>query len=289
MSRGDHKVSKITGEAIFTIRPISSTKFLISSILCLSILTLDIQFSFSNHIRGFAHDLLFPIYKIAEIPQNIFNTSSEALRRNKDLRERLEFYRKENLRLVLINSQLKDLTERNKELGLLWDSAQQEEKSYLLARKVFLSSNPLQPSLILKVEDPRSSVFVNQPVLSNEGIIGKIKSVGKINKEVMLAQDPKSLIPVISSTSRLHGILKGRGLKRKGLLVNIKKTTSLNEGELLYSSGLGEVFPPNFLVGKIIKVEEKVDSEFLSVEVEFLSLPERLDYFLIFNKERKDD
>ena len=31
MSSGDHKVSKITSEAIFAVRPISSTKFLISS------------------------------------------------------------------------------------------------------------------------------------------------------------------------------------------------------------------------------------------------------------------
>ncbi len=166
---------------------------------------------------------------------------------------------------------------------------QQDKKSYLLARKIYLSSNPLQPALIVSKEDPTSIFFANQPVLTNEGIIGRIKSVGLINAEVLLTQDPQSLIPVISSTSRLHGILKGEGLERKGQLINIKKTSLIKEGELLYSSGLANVFPPNFLVGKIVKVEERLDDEFLLVEVEFLSLPERKEYFLIFDRETNNE
>ena len=54
------------------------------------------------------------------------------------------------------------------------------------------------------------------------------------------------------------------------------------EGEELYSSGLGDVFPPNYLVGKIIFIEDKPDNEFLQIEVEFIDLPKDQDYFLVF-------
>ena len=284
MSSGDHKVSKITSEAIFAVRPISSTRFLISFVFCLSLLLIDIRFNLSNEIRGYAHDVLLPLYKIVEVPSQFINKASEIRQSNQQLKKDLLSYKEDNEKLKLINSQLKDLTKRNQELNLVWNSAQIDKEAYLLGQKMNLSSNPLKPVLILDVNDPDSILEVNQPVLSKEGIIGKVKSVGLRSVEVMISQDPQSLIPVISSTTRLHGILKGRGLQRKGQLINVKKTAAFKEGEDLYSSGLGKVFPPNYLVGRVVLIEDRPDNEFLNIDVEFIDLPEEQDYFLVFTK-----
>ena len=284
MSSGDHKVSKITSEAIFAVRPISSTRFLISFVFCLSLLLIDIRFNLSNEIRGYAHDVLLPLYKIVEVPSQFINKASEIRQSNQQLKKDLLSYKEDNEKLKLINSQLKDLTKRNQELNLVWNSVQIDKEAYLLGQKMNLSSNPLKPVLILDVNDPDSILEVNQPVLSKEGIIGKVKSVGLRSVEVMISLDPQSLIPVISSTTRLHGILKGYGLQRKGQLINVKKTAAFKEGEDLYSSGLGKVFPPNYLVGKVVLIEDRPDNEFLNIEVEFIDLPEEQDYFLVFTK-----
>ena len=284
MSSGDHKVSKITSEAIFAVRPISSTRFLISFVFCLSLLLIDIRFNLSNEIRGYAHDVLLPLYKIVEVPSQFINKASEIRQSNQQLKKDLLSYKEDNEKLKLINSQLKDLTKRNQELNLVWNSAQIDKEAYLLGQKMNLSSNPLKPVLILDVNDPDSILEVNQPVLSKEGIIGKVKSVGLRSVEVMISQDPQSLIPVISSTTRLHGILKGNGLQRKGQLINVKKTAAFREGEDLYSSGLGKVFPPNYLVGKVVLFEDTPDNESLNIDVEFIDLPEEQDYFLVFTK-----
>ena len=284
MSSGDHKVSKITSEAIFAVRPISSTRFLISFVFCLSLLLIDIRFNLSNEIRGYAHDVLLPLYKIVEVPGQFINKVSEIRQTNQQLKKDLLNYKEDNEKLKLINSQLTDLTKRNQELNLVWNSAQIDKEAYLLGQKMNLSSNPLKPTLVLDVNDPDSILEINQPVLSKEGIIGKVKSVGLRSVEVMISQDPQSLIPVISSTTRLHGILKGYGLQRKGQLINVKKTAAFKEGEDLYSSGLGKVFPPNYLVGKVVLIEDRPDNEFLNIEVEFIDLPEEQDYFLVFTK-----
>ena len=284
MSRGDHKVSKITSEAIFVVRPITSTSFLISLVLCLSLLLVDIKYKVSDEIRGYAHDVLLPIYKTVEVPGKFINKVLDIWQTNQELRKKISSYKEDNEKLQLINSQLKDLTTRNQELNLVWESAQIDKEAYLLGQKIKLSSNPIKPILILDVDDPNSVLLVNQPVLSKEGIIGKIRSVGLRSVEVMLSQDPQSLIPVISSESRLHAILKGHGLERKGQLINVKKTATFKKGEELYSSGLGKVFPPNYLVGRVIHVEDKPDNEFLNIEVEFLKLPEEQEYFLVFAK-----
>ena len=284
MSRGDHKVSKITSEAIFAVRPITSTSFLISLVLCLSILLVDIKYKVSDEIRGYAHDVLLPLYKTLQVPGKFINKASDTWQTNQELRKKILSYEEDNEKLQLINSQLKELTTRNQELNLVWGSAQIDKEAYLLGQKMKLSSNPINPVLILDVYDPKSVLLVNQPVLSKEGIIGKVISVGLRSVEVMLSQDPESLIPVISAESRLHAILKGHGLERKGQLINVKKTAAFKKGEELYSSGLGKVFPPNYLVGRVIHIEDKPDNEFLNIEVEFLKLPEEQDYFLVFIK-----
>ncbi len=284
MSRGDHKVSKITSEAIFAVRPLTSTSFFISLLLCLSLLVVDIKYKVSDEIRGYAHDVLLPLYKAVEVPGNIINRVLDIWQTNQELRKKISSYKEDNEKLRLINSQLEDLTKRNQELNLIWDTAQIDKEFYLLGQKLKLSSNPTKPALILDVNNPNSVLLVNQPVLSKEGIIGKVRSAGLRSVEVMLNQDPQSLIPVISSESRLHSILRGQGLKRKGQLINVKKTATFKKGERLYSSGLGGVFPPNYLVGRIILVEDKPDNEFLNIEVEFLKLPEKQDYFLVFTK-----
>ena len=282
MSRGDHKVSKISSEAIFAVRPISSSKFLISLIFCFSLILVDLRFQTSNIVRGYVQDFLSPLYLIIQLPGIFINRVIEVRVSKQELSESLYKYREDNQKLELINSQLKDLTKRNQELNLVWNSAQIDKEAYLLGQKRSLSVNSLRPSLVLDVNDPRSLLKISQPILSREGIIGKITSVGISSVEVMMTQDPQSLTPIISSSTRIHGILKGKGLERRGLLVNVQKTAPFKEGEELYSSGLGDVFPPNYLVGKIVLIEDKPDNEFLQIEVEFIDLPEDQDYFLVF-------
>ncbi len=265
MSERDYKVSKISSEAIFAERPISSIKFLISIIFCLSLIIIDLRFQTSNVFRGYAQDLLSPFYSLLQMPLILFQSFSDTIITKKELREILDEYKEENKKLRVMNSQLTEMAKRNQELDLLWNSAQIDKAAYILAQKRVLSNNPLRPSLVLSVKDKNSVVKVNQPVLSLEGVIGKITSVGLGSVEVMMVHDPRSMVPVISSSSRIHGILQGHGLERSGKIINIKKTAGLKKGENLYSSGLGEAFPPNFFVGQIISLVDTTDNEFLEV------------------------
>ena len=282
MLEREHKVSKISSEAIFAERPIGSRKFLISTVFCLSLIVIDLRFNASNIFRGYAQDLISPFYNISQTPFMLFVSFSDLLISRVELKENLDKYKEDNQKLQVMNSQLAEIARRNQELDLVWNSAQIDKEAYFLAQKRVLINNSLRPRLILSVKNNDSVVKVNQPVLSTEGIMGKITSVGLGSVEVMMVHDPRSMVPVISSSSRIHGILQGRGLGKSGKLINIKKTTSLKEGENLYSSGLGEVFPPNFLVGQIVSVNDKTDNEFLEVEVGFLNAPEEQDFFLIF-------
>ena len=114
---------------------------------------------------------------------------------------------------------------------------------------------------------------------------GRVSSVGFSSTEVLLVQDIRSSVPVISSDSSLHATLEGKGLGRNGKLKFISKTAEFSAGERVYTSGLGELFPDGILVGEVVSVTDPVDSEFLEVEIFFYSDPVNQDYFLIYKNE----
>ena len=101
--------------------------------------------------------------------------------------------------------------------------------------------------------------------------MGRINSLGFSSAEVMLVQDIRSSIPIVSGESSLHASLKGMGLGRNGELKFIKKTAGFIKGEKVYSSGLGDIFPEGLLVGEVVSISDPVDSEFLQVEISFFS------------------
>ena len=108
-----------------------------------------------------------------------------------------------------------------------------------------------------------------------------INNLGVFSADVMLVQDIRSSVPVITSESSLHASLRGMGLGRMGELQFIKKTAQFQEGEKVYTSGLGDLFPEGILVGEVVSITDPVDSEFLKIEISFSSSPLNQDYFLI--------
>ena len=147
-----------------------------------------------------------------------------------------------------------------------------------------MSSNEYQPLLVIDINRSQN-IDLDSAIVSEQGLVGRINNLGFSSAEVMLVQDVRSSIPIISSESSLHASLGGMGLGRKGELKFIKKTADFSVGERIYTSGFGGVYPEGILVGEVVSVTDPADSEFLKVEVIFSSNPINKDYFLIYNYE----
>ena len=132
MVDGDHKVSRISSEAIFTTRPISSLKFLLGVILCLCLIIFDINFNYSFKFRGYALDSLAPIYNLTQIPIKASTSIYKRISNRNELREDLIQLKNENYKLRLITTQMKEIAKINQQLGLIWNSDQVDKEAYVL-------------------------------------------------------------------------------------------------------------------------------------------------------------
>ena len=144
MLEREHKVSKISSEAIFAERPIGSRKFFISTVFCLSLIVIDLRFNASNIFRGYAQDLISPFYNISQTPFVLFESFSDLLISRVELKENLDKYKEDNQKLQVMNSQLAEIARRNQELDLVWNSAQIDKGAYFLAQKRVLINNSLK-------------------------------------------------------------------------------------------------------------------------------------------------
>ena len=284
MLKREHKVSNISSEAIFAIPAMKPSRVIFASIFCLFLMITDIRYESGSYIRSFSNDLIKPITFLTRFPLQIYENFNLFFSSRTNLEKKLQSLQKENLKLKATNQFMEKISIDNSKLNALWSSLTIDKERFLISKKSFLSSNEYQPLLVLDINS-KQIVKKDSAVVSEQGLAGRVSSVGFSSAEVLLVQDIRSSIPVISSDSSLHATLEGKGLGRNGKLKFISKTAEFSAGERVYTSGLGEIFPDGILVGEVVSVTDPVDSEFLEVEIFFYSDPVNQDYFLIYKNE----
>lgn len=161
-----------------------------------------------------------------------------------------------NLRRKLIS--LINIKNENQALKDLLAYVKDIKSRYISAKVVGNMNSPFQRSLILNVGS-RDDVKKGQAVMSEHGLIGRIIEIGSKSSRVLLLNDINSNIPVISSKTRTRAIMSGNN-SSKPRLMYLPKDTPLENDEILFTSGDGDIFPPDLQIGT---VEKNSDDSFL--------------------------
>ncbi len=95
---------------------------------------------------------------------------------------------------------------------------------------------------------------VNDVVTTPEGLAGVITEVGFNYAKVETILNPSVQIGVYSSESRDTGIVSGNidfSSEEKCVMLYLPKDTELKEDDIIITSGLGEIFPKEIVVGTV--------------------------------------
>ncbi|HTZ90477.1 MAG TPA: rod shape-determining protein MreC [Alloacidobacterium sp.] len=93
----------------------------------------------------------------------------------------------------------------------------------------------------------------DMPVITADGIVGKVKDVFPHTSQVLLVTDPTSGVGVILETTRIRGILKGREYGQLQV-VDVSPDSRIKAGEQIITSGGDQVFPRGLPVGTVESV-----------------------------------
>jgi rod shape-determining protein MreC len=107
---------------------------------------------------------------------------------------------------------------------------------------------------------------VGLPVVSVQGVVGKIVEASWNVSRVLLVNDYNSNVDAILQGSRAQGILQG-GNDNLCSLKYVERSEDVRIGETLMTSGLGGIFPKGLILGTVLAVDKKGSGLFQKIDV----------------------
>ena len=112
------------------------------------------------------------------------------------------------------------------------------------------------------------------------GLMGKTISVGKIATKVQLITDKNYRVSIRVGEKKSLGIfVPSHG--KFGILEGVRKSMNLSKGEIAYTSGISDIYPPNIPVARVIAVNSDTDRPFQEVTVEILADLQNYNYVFV--------
>ncbi len=112
----------------------------------------------------------------------------------------------------------------------------------------------------------KDGLEVQMPVITPDGIVGKIKNVYPHSAQVLLISDQTSGTGVLLESTRVRGVMKGDA-SGQPQIVNISPDDRIKPGEPVITSGGDEVYPPGMPVGVVDRVVPDPDSSYVNVVI----------------------
>ncbi|MCE9783079.1 MULTISPECIES: rod shape-determining protein MreC [Shewanella] len=224
--------------------------------------------------------LLSPLQYLANVPGELLDWSAQSLA----TRDMLEQQNKELLRQQLLMSErlqrFEHLRQENQRLRELLGSPVHMDSRKMVAEVMEVASDPFHHYVVIN-HGSRNGVFVGQPVVDAQGVVGQVVQVSELTARVLLLSDPKHGLPVRITRNDVRLIANGIGELDEIELRHVAKSTDIKVGDLLVTSGLGNRFPEGYPVARVISVSRDDGQSYLKVTAQPLAALDRIRYLLL--------
>ena len=146
-----------------------------------------------------------------------------------------------------------------------------ELKETLELNKTLTEYNPVNATILsrnksywfntITIDKGKSSgIKKNMAVITKNGLLGRISNVSRNSSEVKLitSDDVNFKVGIVIKTNDVdnYAILNGYDKKKNLITVTgIDKTTNINIGDAVLTSGLGEMFPAGIYIGEVQEIQ----------------------------------
>jgi rod shape-determining protein MreC len=181
---------------------------------------------------------------------------------NRDLRDRNDELESDVVRLH-------ELEVENRELRNLLSLRDQTGPGAFIPASVIARDDTPYVQAITIDRGANDGVKEDAVVITHKGLVGRVERVNPTSAKVRLINDLNSSVGVrLQTESRTTGVLRGQSQGNLMVIAYIPQTDEVDTGDVVITSGLGEVFPEGLVVGKVARVERKDADPFQAAVVE---------------------
>lgn len=246
---------------------------------------------FLRSLFGFAAT---PMQRVAAVAaNNAANTAANLTRSYDDLLAENQSLRKE---ISELNQKLADYHQIRQENDSLRNflELKREHRDYQLVAGYVVGRDVNDVFGSFRVDQGSlSGVHVNDPVITEDGLVGWVSSVSSMYCNVTTILSADTNISAQDTVSRDSGVLQSdlsladQGLVRLGLL---EADNQIQAGDLIVTSGIGGRFPKGLLIGKAVEVKNSTTDVSLYATVQpFVSVKSIKDVLIITDFQGKGE
>jgi rod shape-determining protein MreC len=201
------------------------------------------------------------------------------------LQERISILESENARLQQQIIRLQEQAAEAEILSALLNYARSAPESrYVAANVIGRDPSPFIKTLLISVGTDHG-VTHGMPVVTDRGLVGRVVAVRDTVATVQLITDPESAVNVKLQASRTDGVLAAR--PNGDLWIDlIDQEATIDQGELVLTSGLGGGYPSDIPVGQIVSVRKRDFELFQQAVIQPTVLFDELELVLVITNFR---
>jgi len=229
-------------------------------------MVLDYRGSRLMPIRTGLKMLVYPLQYTVDLPYSIVHFTTQFLSEH----QRLSSDNRELRTLVGVyaarDQKYHSIARENQRLRSQLDATPAVREKFTLAEILSVSSGRFKRSVVIN-KGADQGIFVGQVALADNNIYGQVDSVTPGSAVIMQLTDVKHAIHVRNTRTGLGALAVGTGKREPNRLEleHVETSVDIQTGDVFVSSGLGQLFPPDFPVAVVTTVEYNPGDSFMKV------------------------
>ncbi len=229
----------------------------LSSVLLLVLVFLNLPSQTASQAKLAFSTLFLPVFGLASSAQALTDQAGGSVIPRRTLVSQLAQLRRENAQYRSREMQVMEIWRENDRLrqALNW----QKQAPWKLRSARVILRDPANWWRTVQIDvGQRDGVVADLPVLTPDGLVGKIKQVGSSRSQVALIGDPECRVAAVveDGPNRDFGIISSgsSGVLDSSLvdLTYVNRPLAMRSGQRVMTSGLGGIYPRGMLIGHII-------------------------------------
>ena len=277
-------------QPLFLRGPSITLRAIILVALSIGIMIADHRWHHLEKVRGVIETyVIYPLRYTINLPVSFVDWVDESLTSHQLLLSENKQYQKAELRYRVQLQKLSVLEKENERLRYMLSASPKVGEPVLVAELLAVDQDPYRQQVVLN-KGINDQVYLGQPIIDAWGVMGQIIHLADGSSTAMLISDPSHAIPVQVNRNGLRSTAFGTGNAAELELRYIPHNADIQEGDLIVASGLGQRFPPNYPVAKIVKIERPKGESFAYVVAEPLAhLDESREVLLVWHNPPAND
>lgn len=234
-------------------------------------------------VENIIRDIYSPLQKCTGNIRGNWGGISYIFSNKRSLTERINTLEEKNKQLSLDNQLLREYQSEAKRLKKLLDFKEANIDKYTLLEAGVIARSPSNWYNTIVIDRGKNhGVYYGMPVITPEGLVGKVMQVNNTTAEVNLLTDREMAVGVILQRTReTNGLVEGLGDGNLLRMGNIPYYSSVEVNDRVITSGLSTTYPKGIDVGIVNKISREPSGLLLTAEVKPVVDFDRLEEVLV--------